>query len=78
MLETLTNLKNNKVKQPAAQAQGVESVSRLRKFLGGLHKKHHGRIPTLIPHVARPHTLDPFSIFPRTSKRFARGPPGRR
>ena len=42
MLETLINLKNNKVKQPATQAQGVDSVTRLRKFLNGLSKKHHG------------------------------------
>lgn len=42
MLETLTNLKNNKVKQPVAQAHGADSVTRLRKFLNGLSKKHHG------------------------------------
>ncbi|KAF8318483.1 hypothetical protein DL93DRAFT_2124903 [Clavulina sp. PMI_390] len=43
MLETLGNLKNNssKVKQSAAQAQGQDTVGRLRKFLSGLSKKHH-------------------------------------
>lgn len=42
MLETLSNLKNNKVKRAAGQMQGGEAVERLKKFLSGLDKKRHG------------------------------------
>lgn len=38
MIETLTNLKNNKIKQ-SQSTPGAESVVRLRKFLSGLAKK---------------------------------------
>ncbi|TFY60458.1 hypothetical protein EVJ58_g5148 [Rhodofomes roseus] len=41
MIETLTNLKNNKVKKNAASAAGEETVERLKKFLSGLSKKRH-------------------------------------
>lgn len=42
MIETLTNLKNNKLKQSGGHSPGADSVTRLRKFLNGLSKKHHG------------------------------------
>jgi nucleolar MIF4G domain-containing protein 1 len=42
MIETMVNLKNNKIKHSSAQQAGSESVNRLRKFLSGLAKKHHG------------------------------------
>ncbi|KAH8829344.1 hypothetical protein DL96DRAFT_1708486 [Flagelloscypha sp. PMI_526] len=42
MLETLTNLKNNKVKQrPAATHQGGDAVERMKKFLTNLGKRKH-------------------------------------
>ncbi|KAJ3993173.1 hypothetical protein F5050DRAFT_1810751 [Lentinula boryana] len=41
MLETLHNLKMNKVKRLGTQNQGGEAVERLKKFLGGLNKKRH-------------------------------------
>lgn len=42
MIETLTNLKNNKVKRTAGQQhQGGEAVERMKKFLSGLAKKRH-------------------------------------
>lgn len=44
MMETLMNLKNNKVKKTAAaQHQGGDAVDRLKKFLTGLGKKRHGQ-----------------------------------
>jgi nucleolar MIF4G domain-containing protein 1 len=45
MVETLNNLKNNKVgKRPAAaQSQDGGSVERMKKFLSGLSKKRHGQ-----------------------------------
>ncbi|KAK0223272.1 hypothetical protein IW262DRAFT_1458274 [Armillaria fumosa] len=39
MVETLTNLKNNKVKKLATQNQGGEAVERMKKFLSALSKK---------------------------------------
>jgi nucleolar MIF4G domain-containing protein 1 len=43
MIETLTNLKNNKLKRTAGQQhQGGEAVERMKKFLSGLTKKRHG------------------------------------
>ncbi|KAG6813952.1 hypothetical protein H0H92_005207 [Tricholoma furcatifolium] len=39
MIETLTNLKNNKSKRNIAQNQGADSVERMKKFLAGLSKK---------------------------------------
>ncbi|KAL0574986.1 suppressor of glycerol defect [Marasmius crinis-equi] len=41
MIETLNNLKNNKVKRIGAQNQGEEAVERMKKFLSGLSKKRH-------------------------------------
>ncbi|KAG6862500.1 hypothetical protein C0995_000047 [Termitomyces sp. Mi166 len=39
MIETLTNLKNNRSKRNATQNQGADSVERMKKFLIGLSKK---------------------------------------
>ncbi|KAF8071844.1 hypothetical protein FPV67DRAFT_1482904 [Lyophyllum atratum] len=41
MIETLSNLKNNKLKRNVTQNQGAESVERMKKFLTGLTKKRH-------------------------------------
>ncbi|OSX58848.1 hypothetical protein POSPLADRAFT_1173112 [Postia placenta MAD-698-R-SB12] len=41
MVETLTNLKNNKLKRNAGATPGGEAVERLKKFLAGLSKKRH-------------------------------------
>ncbi|KAF5382190.1 hypothetical protein D9615_004440 [Tricholomella constricta] len=41
MIETLTNLKNNKLRRNVTQNQGAESVERMKKFLTGLAKKRH-------------------------------------
>lgn len=42
MIETLTNLKNNKNKKSATQHQGGDAVERMKKTLSGLGKKRHG------------------------------------
>ena len=42
MVETLSNLKNNKIKKAAGQTAGNEAVERMKKFLSGLSKKRHG------------------------------------
>ena len=39
MIETLTNLKNNKVKKN--DTSSVEMVERMKKFLGTLGKRYH-------------------------------------
>lgn len=52
MIETMANLKNNKTKNSSAQQAGSESVTRLRKFLSGLSKKHHGMF--IGPKMLRP------------------------
>jgi len=44
MIETLTNLKNNKIKKSATQHQGGDTVERMKKFLSGLGKKRHGEL----------------------------------
>jgi nucleolar MIF4G domain-containing protein 1 len=45
MVETLTDLKNNKLKRTARQQnQGDEAVERMKKFLSGLIKKKHGGV----------------------------------
>ncbi|KAJ6576616.1 hypothetical protein DFH09DRAFT_1149872 [Mycena vulgaris] len=44
MVETLTNLKNNKVKRNTTLNQGGEAVDRMKKFLTGLGKSRHGRL----------------------------------
>ncbi|KAJ3920139.1 hypothetical protein F5877DRAFT_89598 [Lentinula edodes] len=41
MLETLHNLKVNKVKRLGTQNQGGEAVERMKKFLVGINKKRH-------------------------------------
>jgi hypothetical protein len=41
MLETLTNLKNNKIKQAAARQVQGNITEHLKKFLGGLGKTRH-------------------------------------
>ncbi|KAI0359869.1 MIF4G-domain-containing protein [Trametes cingulata] len=41
MVETLSNLKNNKIKKAAGQTAGNEAVERMKKFLSGLSKKRH-------------------------------------
>ncbi|KAH9903026.1 MIF4G-domain-containing protein [Cubamyces lactineus] len=41
MVETLGNLKNNKIKKAAGQTAGNEAVERMKKFLSGLSKKRH-------------------------------------
>ncbi|PPQ83942.1 hypothetical protein CVT26_008765 [Gymnopilus dilepis] len=41
MIETLTNLKNNKLKRNATQNQGGAAVERMKKFLSGLSKTKH-------------------------------------
>lgn len=43
MVETLSNLKNNKTKKAAGQMAGNEAVDRMKKFLSGLSKKRHGK-----------------------------------
>ncbi|KDR78859.1 hypothetical protein GALMADRAFT_244494 [Galerina marginata CBS 339.88] len=41
MIETLTNLKNNKLKKNVTQNQGGAAVERMKKFLSGLSKTKH-------------------------------------
>ncbi|KAF8529830.1 hypothetical protein JB92DRAFT_2782635 [Gautieria morchelliformis] len=41
MVETLTNLKNNKVKRAPGHDGRTESVERMKKFMSGLSKNHH-------------------------------------
>jgi nucleolar MIF4G domain-containing protein 1 len=47
MIETLSNLKNNKVKKTiggGADGTGAqEAVERLKRFLSGMNKKRHGK-----------------------------------
>lgn len=42
MVETLTNLKNSKLKRNATQNQGGDAVERMKKFLAALGKKRQG------------------------------------
>lgn len=42
MVETLINLKNNKLKKKDTQGGATEAVERMKKFLSGISKKHHG------------------------------------
>ncbi|KAF7374789.1 MIF4G/MA4-domain-containing protein [Mycena sanguinolenta] len=41
MVETLTNLKNNKLKRNVTLNQGADAVERMKKFLTGLSKSRH-------------------------------------
>ena len=43
MLETLANLKNNKIKRVTTQKLQGDSSERLKKFLAGLGKTRHRR-----------------------------------
>jgi len=42
MIETLTNLKNNKLKRNLTQNQGGAAIERMKKFLSNLSKTRHG------------------------------------
>ena len=42
MVETLTNLKNNKVRKDMGANTGGDAVERMKKFLSGLGKKRTG------------------------------------
>lgn len=44
MIETLTNLKNNKLKRNTTQNQGGDAVERMKKFLSALTKKRTGAL----------------------------------
>ncbi|KAG5635726.1 hypothetical protein H0H81_010304 [Sphagnurus paluster] len=58
MIETLMNLKNNKIKRNVTQNQGAESVERMKKFLIGLAKKKHGKLPNLCaPKISKSFTV---------------------
>ena len=63
MIETLTNLKNNKLKKNVTQNQGGEAVERMKKFLSGLSKKRHSMLFGTSSHV--PLTLLLLSQFYR-------------
>jgi nucleolar MIF4G domain-containing protein 1 len=56
MIETLSNLKNNRMKKQASN-QGQEAVDRLKKFISSLGKKRHGK-----RFRSRPITVLPTSI----------------
>ncbi len=43
MVETLINLKNNKLKRNVTQNQGSEAVERMKKFLANLSKRKYGK-----------------------------------
>jgi hypothetical protein len=58
MLETLTNLKNNRVKSAPGGEAAAEATTRMKKFLANLEKKKHG------PSRSR---LSPSSPFLNTS-----------
>jgi hypothetical protein len=47
MMETLGDLKNNKLKHLAPPAGEAESAERLKKFLSGLNKNHHCEFSTI-------------------------------
>ena len=49
MLETLTNLKNNRVKAAPGGEAAAEATTRMKKFLSGLDKKKHGSSPFSLP-----------------------------
>ncbi|KAM5535944.1 hypothetical protein V8D89_010384 [Ganoderma adspersum] len=58
MVETLSNLKNNKVKKAAGQTAGGEAVERMKKFLSGLNKKRHGSVVVVMSHEPLRVSLD--------------------
>jgi nucleolar MIF4G domain-containing protein 1 len=62
MIETLSNLKNNKVKKAiggGANGTGAqEVVERLKKFLSGMNKKRHGEWPSNpTPNLRKPYGI---------------------
>jgi nucleolar MIF4G domain-containing protein 1 len=61
MIETLTNLKNNKLKRNVTQNQGGAAVERMKKFLSNLSKTRHGTFfePTLFPPSLKQIVLSP-------------------
>lgn len=52
MVETLTNLKNNRIKK-AASTPAADTVDRLKKFLSGLGKKKHGEQSRVLAIIQR-------------------------
>jgi nucleolar MIF4G domain-containing protein 1 len=44
MVETLTNLKNNKIRKNGVGTQAGDAMERMKKFLSGLSKKRHGKL----------------------------------
>jgi hypothetical protein len=54
MIETLNNLKNNKLKRNTAHNQGGEAMERMKKLVSGLGKKRHGLSTLDIAHPPRP------------------------
>ena len=48
MLETLTNLKNNKTKRAATQQVRGDTTERLKKFLAGLGKTRHRELSQVV------------------------------
>lgn len=59
MLETLSNLKNNKTKtktNTGAQHQGGDALERMKKFIAALEKRRHGA-DTLFFSKAKPFDL---------------------
>ena len=57
MIETLTNLKNNKVNRVAGRDGASEVAARMKKILSGLSKKFHGMF------FFRNHRLDGINLF---------------
>lgn len=48
MIETLNNLKNNKIRQQQQNSGGAESKERIVKFVSGIGRKYHGAYPLLL------------------------------
>ena len=48
MIETLVNLKNNKLKRNATQNQGGDAVERMKMFLTSLAKKRHRKLTQVL------------------------------
>lgn len=54
MVETLVNVKNNKMRAIPGGEIAAESTQKMKRFLGGLTKKKHSKYPT---HSMLPNTL---------------------
>lgn len=79
MVETLTNLKNNRIKKPAAgQHAGGDALERLKKFLSGLSKKRQGKPPNIFPQLFPLLINLIHSSSPRASSHHAQRPSFRR